>query len=295
MTDPKRITLPGPGSQPANPAPEPPPADSIATAVLGSLQATPPAQPELLDATDEDAPGFNPFKFQRITVPPALRADIIRWSREGKKEPPPVDTLPPHQGAESDLDLATAEGDEIDDGDDPGSVMPVGGSRAPALPLRSLRNFAIAVGLVLLPLAVLGVASTMRRQANTSRNASATPPLEIATAPHDIATAATAARDVAPAPRELAPPAHEVATSPRVDAPAAPPIETAERARATALSGPTAPVPSVTISPPPQERPGASHAKRPTSTTAPPSRSAEPGAPAATGGNALDRPFSLPK
>ena len=170
MTDPKRITLPGPGSQPANPAPERA-ADSIATAVLGALPAGEPTAeraPELLDAVeDEAAPGFNPFKFQRITVPPGLRADIIRWSREGKREQPPEDTMPPHRRIEADLESAGAESDE----DDPGSMMPVGHSGEPKLPLRSMRNFALAIGLVLLPLAVLGVATTMRPQGNANDNA----------------------------------------------------------------------------------------------------------------------------
>lgn len=279
MTDPKRITLRGPGSQPANPAPEPP-ADSIATAVLGSLKAEPPAEPsaELLDATDEDAPGFNPFKFQRITVPPGLRADMIRWSREGKKEPPPVDTIPPHLTAEADLDSANDGSDESDEGDDPGSVMPVGGSRAPVLPLRSARNIAIAAGLVLLPLAVLGVASTMRRHpSTTTRTPSVTAPPELGTLPRTAAAA--------PAPIETA----ESAPAATVPAPIEPaPVELAPRA-------------SATISSPIVARPNTSPAKRTAPPAASSSRSAEPAAPAApatpaaNGGNALDRPFSLPK
>lgn len=270
MTDPKRITLPGPGSQPANPAPEPA-ADSIATAVLGALPSSaPPAEraPELLDADeDESAPGFNPFKFQRITVPPGLRADIIRWSRESKRERPPEDTLPPRQRAEADLDSESAESD----GDDPGSMMPVGHSAEPKLPLRSMRNFALAIGLVLLPLAVLGVVTTMRQQVDTSGNAPHAAPRDTDASPRAASKTPPAIQTSGPAP---------VATVP---------ANTAEDPPAS--NALTTAAPRVR----PRQRPDTSSTKRSIAPASPVVPAPEPKSPETTGENALDRPFSLPK
>lgn len=47
---------------------------------------------------DDAKPGFDPFKFQRITLPPGMRADFIRWSKEAPVESVPEDTLPPNGG-----------------------------------------------------------------------------------------------------------------------------------------------------------------------------------------------------
>ena len=40
---------------------------------------------------------FDPYKYQRITIPPDLRAEIIQYSRQNKDRPPPEDTLPPNR------------------------------------------------------------------------------------------------------------------------------------------------------------------------------------------------------
>lgn len=276
MTDPKRITLPGPGSQPSHPAPEPP-AEVTATAVLGTLPSGTPVERSvpLLPAVDDDEeeekrPGFNPFKFQRITVPPGLRADMIRWSREGKAEQPPEDT----RDDESNLESSSAESEE----DDPGSVMPVGGSGAPRLPLRSVRGVALAAFLVILPLAVLGLASAMRRPPSESVRAPAAEAQDLGTKPEaasaalpvttaDETSSALAAQPAAPAPTALAPTPAEtgVATPSAVPRPA--------------------PIVSPRVTTP--KRTGAEPAR--------PIRSAEPASGAMTKENALDRPFSLPK
>jgi hypothetical protein len=47
---------------------------------------------------DGGKPSFDPYKFQRITLPPGLRADFIRWTREAREESVPEDTLPPNRG-----------------------------------------------------------------------------------------------------------------------------------------------------------------------------------------------------
>lgn len=40
---------------------------------------------------------FDPYKYQRITIPPDLRAEIIQYSRQNKDRPPAEDTLPPNR------------------------------------------------------------------------------------------------------------------------------------------------------------------------------------------------------
>jgi hypothetical protein len=284
MTDPKRITLRGPGSQPSHPAPEPPPSDSHATEVLGTLPSGAPVERSLPPAEEQDErPGFNPFKFQRITVPPGLRANMIRWSREGKAEQLPTQTLPPGEVDESGLESASAESDDGELGDDPGSMTPVGGSSAPRLPLRSGRGVALAAALVILPLAVLALASALRKQPS-----------------------ANVVDTTQPA---FGAPAETVSPAPRVITPAAP----AERTTAipTAASPAQALVPAATVSPPSTTPPSAKPAHV-EATTTPPAKRAEatiapkatkparplPSAaapPAGPNENALDRPFSLPK
>lgn len=55
------------------------------------------ASAEAVAKSDEDPrPRFDPHKFQRITLPPGLRADFIRWSRAARDEKVPDDTLPPN-------------------------------------------------------------------------------------------------------------------------------------------------------------------------------------------------------
>lgn len=275
MTDPKRITLPGPGSQPSHPAPEPPPSDAHATAVLGTFPSGTPVERSVPPAEEQnERPGFNPFKFQRITVPPGLRADMIRWSREGKAERLPGETIPPGEVDEAGLESTSAESD---DAGDPGSMTPVGGSTAPRLPLRSVRGLALAASLVILPLAVLGLASALRRQPSADAN------LHEATEPaFGAQTQATP-----PAPRAVAPiaPAETTteATPPESTTPAATPPSSAA---------------AVSTTPRPPSKPArreAAGSVRPTTRPARPVRSAEPAPTAAPNENALDRPFSLPK
>ncbi len=294
MTDPKRTTLPGPGSQPSHPVPEPP-SSTHATAVLGTLPSGARVERSLPpEEAEAERPGFDPFKFQRITVPPGLRADMIRWSREGKDEPLPTETLPPTDLEEAWHESASPESDESDD---PGSMTPVGGSAAPRLPLRSVRGFALAAGIVILPLAVLGLASAMRKSPDTDASNPAAPharasepslPAARAVTPvgtvSTVATGggvaktapvATTATPVAPVERT------STAVTPAKAAPAAPPSASATPALAAASTrSPRAP---------------ATAAREPAAEPPRPIRSAETASGDRPKENALDRPFSLPK
>jgi hypothetical protein len=286
MTDPKRITLPGPGSQPSHPAPEPP-SDSHATEVLGTLPSGAPVERSLPPAEEQDErPGFNPFKFQRITVPPGLRANMIRWSREGKAEQLPTQTLPPGDVDESGLESASAESDdgEIGDGDDPGSMTPVGGSSAPKLPLRSVRGVALAAGLVILPLAVLGLASALRRQPSANVVDAAQP--AFGTHTETVPPTPRVITPAAPAERTTATPAAASTVQALAPATTVAPLSTTSPSAKPARA-------DTTIAPPPAKRTEATIAPPPAKPARPLASAAAPTA--GPNENALDRPFSLPK
>jgi hypothetical protein len=60
------------------------------------------------DQTAGETEPFNPFKFQSITMPPGLRAEIIEHARTRAPERTPDDTLPPNNG----VTLNNAEADD---------------------------------------------------------------------------------------------------------------------------------------------------------------------------------------
>jgi hypothetical protein len=258
MTDSKRRpTLPGLAARErveSNDAPD----DSLATTtVMGS--PLPDVEAPLEDEPEEKR-GFDPFKFQRITVPPGLRADIIRWRREAQKEALPEDTVPPMRRASP-----------------PDSITPVGSSSAPKLSLSSARGVVIALGLLLLPLAVVGLANTLRSRASspTAGSQPATGTFE-----QGVTVAPERATSRAPAPtttRATATTGASAASARLVPSSAAPPraaparVEPSRETRSPTKSHvPKQPVPQPS---------------RPTNT---PSGESSAGA-------ALDRPFSLPK
>jgi hypothetical protein len=72
--------------------------DTIKERSLPEGDGTPPAPMEESVADDGGKPRFDPYRFQRITLPPGLRADFLRWSKEARNERVPEDTLPPHGG-----------------------------------------------------------------------------------------------------------------------------------------------------------------------------------------------------
>jgi hypothetical protein len=79
--------------------------------------AQPRANEHQADETDEAEPvtgereAFNPFKFQSITMPPGLRAELLEHARNRAPEHAPEDTLPPNSGVTA--SSGTAEDNDI--------------------------------------------------------------------------------------------------------------------------------------------------------------------------------------
>jgi hypothetical protein len=133
-------------------------------------------------ADSGDKPGFDPYKFQRITVPPGLRADIIRWWRQGRNERLPDDTLPPS-----------------------------GGSAIPLVPVRPVRGVVVGAGFALALLIALAVAALGRRP---HASGAATSPAQPSRAAHAASVRPPgSAPSAAPAPLPRTPASSSVRTA----------------------------------------------------------------------------------
>jgi len=275
MTDPDdRDTIRTP--TPRGRGPTVSPGERRLSPVRGAAAAAPIKSPEPSPRGESKERSFNPFKFQRITLPPGLRLDFFRWSRAARHEKPPFDTLLPQGGAAPPANAAPPARAGTPRGSATDSVSPMGVS---TLPVRATRGLvAVAVFVAIASLVALAVATLGRGRAR-SNVATASDSMG-GKAAHPIVDGGV---KMAPSAQPASPPTVMTAPAPAPGAPRAPIDARSERdtpasappSRARqSKSAPTA------LHPADSPRPG------PTSESAPRVRPNE---------DPLDRPFSTPQ